>query len=162
MIAGSIAGRPGPAAPRPGLRRRNHLDRCWTTRPRSMPRCWATAATVWAGTPRREVRVTAPDIAGIDVDYGVDGVTVGKSPWSTPSSTPGRCGRGSFNSPRPRCRCRRDLDGRRLRGALRREIGGGGENPYGFIPFIVFPNLPRPKTTWGASTWRTSSRCSGN
>jgi hypothetical protein len=97
------------------------------------------------------VGVTSPDIAGIDVDYAVDGVTVEKVTLEYTVFKAVALQAWAFNSPN------RDVDvvetwtAETFEVTCGDEIVAGGENPYGFIPFIVFPNLPRPKSPWGAS-----------
>ena len=97
------------------------------------------------------VRVTSPDVAGIDVDYAVDGSTVEKVMLQFTVFKAVALQVWGFDSPD------RDVDvvetwtTSAFEVTCGGEIVAGGENPYGFIPFIVFPNLPRPKSPWGAS-----------
>ncbi len=115
------------------------------------------------------VRVTSPDIAGIDVDYAVDGVTIERvtlqytvfkavaaQVWGFPSVGARRAVPSDSSLLLPSS-SGNDVDVVETwtAGAFEVVCGGesvaSGENPYGFIPFIVFPNLPRPKSPWGAS-----------
>ena len=97
------------------------------------------------------VRVTSPDMAGIGVDYAADGVTVEKVSLSYTVFKAVAFQVWGFNS------LERDVDVVETWTLSNYEIscGGqavaGGDNPFGFIPFIIFPNLPRPKSPWGAS-----------
>jgi hypothetical protein len=109
--------------------------------------CYRLGWDAAAGT----VRVTSPDVAGVDVDFALDGVTVERVASSYTVLKAVALRAWGFNSPN------RDVDvvetwtGASYEVACGGEIVAGGENPYGFIPFIVFPNLPRPKSAWGMS-----------
>ena len=109
--------------------------------------CYRLGWDAAAGT----VRVTSPDIAGIDADYAVDGVTVEKVTLNYTVFKAVAFQAWGFDSPN------RDVDVVETwtAGAFEVACGGemisGGDNPFGFIPFIVFPNLPRPKSFWGVS-----------
>jgi hypothetical protein len=104
---------------------------------------WDTAASA--------VRVTSPDIAGIDAENSTDGATVEKVTLHYTVFKAVALQVWGFNSPD------RDVDVVETWTAGTFEVTCGGEivssgdNPYGFIPFIVFPNLPSPKSPWGAS-----------
>lgn len=97
------------------------------------------------------VRVTSPDVAGIEVGYSFDGVTAERvtHAYTVDQETARRAwGFVSLN---------REVDVAETWTAADYQVACGGEvvaaspNPYGFIPFIVFPNLPRPRSPWGAS-----------
>jgi hypothetical protein len=106
------------------------------------------------------VRVTSPDIAGIDVDYALDGVTAERVTLSyTLEQNTARRAWGQPVAARHAVPVVSvgDVDIVETWTADAFEVACGGEtvasgdNPYGVIPFIVFPNLPRPKSPWGAS-----------
>ncbi|PVV83689.1 phage portal protein [Dehalogenimonas alkenigignens] len=97
------------------------------------------------------VRVTSPDVAGIEVSYNFDGVTAERvtHAYAVDKETARRAwGFDCLN---------RTVDVLETWTAAEYQVACGGEvvavglNPYGFIPFIVFPNLPRSKSPWGAS-----------
>ena len=101
------------------------------------------------------VRVTSPDVAGIDVEYSPDGATATKVTLSYTVFKAVAFQVWGFDSPD------RDVDVVETWTAGTFEVACGdktvvsGENPYGFIPFIVFPNLPRPKSQWCVSDLET-------
>jgi len=95
-------------------------------------------------TARKQVKVTAPDVQGVFVwtapDDNTDVIQVacqyelpaatprGKKPTRTEVWTPARF----------------DLWDNA-------QLVSSKKNPYGFIPFIIFPNISRPKEYWGES-----------
>ncbi|PPD58016.1 phage portal protein [Dehalogenimonas etheniformans] len=117
------------------------------------------------------VRVTSPDIASVDVGYAIDGVAVEKvtlsytvfkavaiQAWGfnggtgilpAGSTIPGGIGILPVDSD--------NVDVVETWTTAEYQVACNGEvvtaspNPYGFIPFIVFPNLPKPKSPWGIS-----------
>jgi hypothetical protein len=97
------------------------------------------------------VRVTSPDVAGIGVDYAMDGVTVEKVTLEYTVFKAVALQAWGFNSPNRDVYVVETWTADAFEVACGGETVASGDNPYGVIPFIVFPNLPRPKSPWGAS-----------
>lgn len=116
----------------------------------------------WDDAERR-VRITSPDVQGLfawwqgdDVSrvrrvasrYRIDAETAGELYGVTP---PARASRVRANGERP------GVEVVECWTAERFELWAGGalmdqrDNPYGFIPFVIFPNLREPKAFWGVS-----------
>ena len=95
-----------------------------------------------------EVRVTAPDVAGLEADFGADGVTP-RAVRHRYRLAPGDA-RG-FSAGDDEAVVTEYWTADEYRVERDGSAVGGGVNPWGFIPYILFPNLPRPKSPWGVS-----------
>ncbi|MDV2989096.1 MAG: phage portal protein [Dehalogenimonas sp.] len=99
----------------------------------------------------RSVRVTAPDVCGLEVAFGLDGVTpeMVRAGYRLSAEAAARAWGIKVASA--------EVEVTESWTASHFEVSSGGltaaagDNPYGFIPFIVFPNLSRPKSPWGTS-----------
>ncbi|ADJ25507.1 phage portal protein, SPP1 [Dehalogenimonas lykanthroporepellens BL-DC-9] len=98
-----------------------------------------------------EVRVTAPDMAGLEVTFGADGVTPREVRHAY--RLPGGAAEGAWGLPVAGGEA--EVTEHWTADSYRVECGSavvaGGDNPWRFIPYLVFPNLPRPKSSWGMS-----------
>ena len=103
------------------------------------------------------MRVTAPDVQGLFAWSGADDPTgrgasrsATRSRPTRPSRCSGRCRRGRSarvgSTPSSR-RGRSESFELWLDGTLTDER----PNPYGFIPFVIYPNVREPKQFWGVS-----------
>ncbi len=97
------------------------------------------------------VRVTSPDVAGIDVDYSIDGAAIERVTCNYPVDKETAERAWDFNSTNREVEVVETWTAAEYEVACNGEAVAGGENPFGFIPFIVFPNLSQPKSPWGAS-----------
>ena len=98
-----------------------------------------------------EVRLTAPDVAGIDVDYSLDGAVVERVTLEYAASSAAAAKAWGCRGGDGPVKVVEHWTAADFQINCDSTAVSGGVNPYGFIPFIVFANLSCPKSPWGVS-----------
>ncbi|MGI2336361.1 MAG: phage portal protein [Dehalogenimonas sp.] len=97
------------------------------------------------------VRVTAPDVCGLEVTFGLDGVTPEEVRAGYRLSAAAADRAWGIRAGAAEVEVTESWTVERFEVSTNGVTAVDGANPYGFIPFIVFPNLSRPKSPWGTS-----------
>lgn len=99
----------------------------------------------------KTVRVSAPDMAGINVEYTIDGVKAERLTLAYTVDAASAASAWGFTAAGKEVEVVETWTVEAFEVVCGGVVAAGGENPYGCIPFLVFPNLPQPKSVWGAS-----------